>query len=88
MCGISPADVLRIATLNGAQALGVSDRLGSLDPGKLADFFIVKGNPLVDITNTRNVQWVVKSGHLHDPQLLFESVEGKLGPRRAAGAGS
>jgi imidazolonepropionase-like amidohydrolase len=88
MCGISPADVLRIATLNGARALGVSDGLGSLEVGKLADFFVVKGNPLLDITNTRNVRWVVKAGRHYNPITLLKSVEGTLGPRRATGAGS
>jgi Amidohydrolase family len=86
MCGIAPSDVLRIATLNGARALGVSDRLGSLDPGKFADLFIVRGNPLQDIKNTHNVMWVVKSGRLYDSQTLFQSVEGTMGPRHKPGA--
>jgi hypothetical protein len=62
LCGIPEADVLRIATLNGARAFGMSDLLGSLEVGKLADFFVVRGNPLEDIRNTRDVRWVVKSG--------------------------
>jgi imidazolonepropionase-like amidohydrolase len=78
MCGIDAADVLRIATLNGARAFGMSDLLGTLEPGKLADFFVVRGDPLEDIRNTRNVRWVVKSGRLYDPATLLESVEGRL----------
>jgi imidazolonepropionase-like amidohydrolase len=78
MCGIEAADVLRIATLNGARAFGMSDQLGSLEAGKLADFFVVSGDPLEDIRNTRNVRWVVKSGRLYDPVALLESVEGRL----------
>lgn len=88
MCGIPAADVLRIATLNGAKAMGVSDRLGSLEPGKLADFIVVRGNPLEDIRHTRNVRWVVKSGHRYDPQTLFQSVEGTMGPRPTTGGGA
>ena len=80
MCGIPEADVLRIATLNGARAFGMSDLLGSLEPGKLADFFVVRGNPLDDIRNTRNVLRVVKSGAVYDPRALLESVEGRLAP--------
>lgn len=79
MCGIDEADVLRIATINGARAFGLSDRLGSLDAGKLADFFVVEGNPLSDIRNTRNVRHVVKSGQVHDPVALLESIEGRFG---------
>ena len=80
LCGIPEADVLRIATLNGARSLGLSDRLGSLEPGKLADFFVVGGDPLQDIRATRDVRWVVKSGVVYDPEELLASVEGALAP--------
>jgi imidazolonepropionase-like amidohydrolase len=80
MCGIDEADVLRIATLNGAISLGMSDHLGSLEAGKWADFFVIDGDPLVDIRATRDIAWVVKSGQVYDPDELFESVEGALGP--------
>ena len=80
MCGIPAADVLRIATLNGAESLGMSDHLGSLEPGKWADFFVVDGDPLEDIRATRSVAWVVKAGQVYDPQELLSSVEGTLAP--------
>lgn len=80
LCGISEADVLRIATVHGAEALGVGDLLGSLEPGKLADFFVVGGDPLADIRATRDVRWVVKAGTVYDPVALLASVEGRLGP--------
>ncbi|HSM06001.1 MAG TPA: amidohydrolase family protein [Longimicrobiales bacterium] len=86
LCGIPAADVLRIATLNAARAIGLSDRLGSLEPGKLSDFVVVRGNPLEDIRNTRNVVTVVRSGVVHDAAELLRSVEGRMGVPDAARA--
>ncbi|MBT8335123.1 MAG: amidohydrolase family protein, partial [Gemmatimonadetes bacterium] len=85
LCGIPESDVLRIATLNGARALGMSDHLGSLEPGKWADLFVVDGDPLADIRVTRDVRWVVKSGAIYDAAALLESIEGAL---TAPGAGN
>ncbi len=78
--GIKPVDALRMATINGARALGVSDRLGSIEAGKLADLFVIKGDPLQDIRRTRSVHLVVKGGRLYRSQELLKSVEGKMGP--------
>lgn len=79
--GIPNADVLRIATVNGAEALRMSDKLGSIAVGKLGDLFVVTGNPLVDITNTRNIQWVIKGGVKFNSAELLKSAEGKMGPK-------
>jgi adenine deaminase len=79
--GIPPADVLKAATINGARALGVADRLGTIEAGKLADLFVVRGNPLEDITSARNIEWVVKDGRVFHPGELLEQVVGKIGPR-------
>ena len=53
--GIPNAEVLKIATLNSAKAIRMSDQLGSIEVGKWADLFIIKGNPIRDIRNTRTV---------------------------------
>ena len=84
LAGIPPAAALRIATINGARAMGVSDKLGTIEVGKLADLFVIAGNPLVDIRNTRKVQIVMKSGFIYDPTDLLARAEGKIGfsPRR------
>jgi hypothetical protein len=80
LAGIPPAAALKIATINGARALGMSDKLGTLEVGKLADLFVIEGNPLADIKNTRHVQLVMKSGVVYDPKALLAQAEGKIGP--------
>lgn len=83
LSGLPPAAALRIGTINGARALGLGDRLGTLETGKFADLFVVRGNPLDDIRNTHKVRVVVKAGVVYDPGKLLESVRGKMGPRSA-----
>ena len=70
LSGIPAHDVLRMATINAARALGVDDVLGSLEEGKLADLVIVCGDPIRDIRNTRHVRTVVKNGVVFDPRAL------------------
>ena len=77
---IPPASVLKAATINGARALGVVDRLCSIEPGKLADIFIVRGNPLDDIKVARDISLVIKDGVVYDSAELLQSAEGKIGP--------
>jgi imidazolonepropionase-like amidohydrolase len=84
LAGIPPAAALKIGTINGARAMNVASKLGTLEPGKLADLFIVQGNPLQDIRTTRNVRWVMKGGTLYDAAELIASVKGKMGPASAA----
>ena len=79
--GLPPIAVLKAATINGATALGVNDRLGSIETGKLGDLLVVKGNPLDDIKAARDIRIVVKEGVAHDPEALLRSAEGKIGPR-------
>ncbi len=79
--GIPPANVLKAATINGARALGVDKRLGTIETGKLADLIVVRGNPLEDITTARNVELVIKDGQVYRPGELLDGVVGKIGPR-------
>ncbi len=79
--GIPNAEVLKIATLNSAKAIKMSDQLGSIEIGKWADLFIIKGNPLKDIRNTRSVHTVIKSGHVYQSSKLLKKAEGQLGPK-------
>ncbi|MBV9506306.1 MAG: PD40 domain-containing protein [Acidobacteriia bacterium] len=67
---IPTAEVLRLATLGAAETEGASADLGTLDPGKLADFLLLDGNPLEDINNTMKIWRVVKSGNVFDPGTM------------------
>ena len=81
--GIPEAAALRIATINGARAVGMSDRLGTVEVGKWADLFVVRGNPLDDIRNARTVEWVMARGELHRAEALREAARGVVGPEGA-----
>jgi imidazolonepropionase-like amidohydrolase len=78
--GLPPLAALKAATINGARAIGIGDRLGSIEPGKLADLYIVNGNPLEHIEDTHHGRLIMKSGEIYDPATLFGAVEGKIGP--------
>ncbi len=78
--GIPPAAVLKAATINGARALDIDDRVGSIEPGKLADLYVVRGNPLDDIKVARDIRFVIRDGIAYDPAELLQSAEGKIGP--------
>ena len=60
--GMSPMKAIQSATLTAAQLLRIDDRLGTLEPKKLADVIAVKGNPLSDIKAMHNVVFVMKEG--------------------------
>ncbi|MDX1647286.1 MAG: amidohydrolase family protein, partial [Longimicrobiales bacterium] len=65
-------EALRIATVMGADAIGLDRDLGSLEPGKLADLVVLDANPLDDLRNTNTVRWVMKNGRLYDAATLAE----------------
>ncbi len=68
--GISPLDAIRIGTLNAAIFLGKERELGSIEEGKLADMVLLNANPLDDISNTQNVDRVIKAGLIVDRGTL------------------
>lgn len=84
LAGIPPAAALKMATINAARAMRMGDELGTIEPSKLADLAIVRGNPLQDIRNTHNVQRVMVRGQIYDARALLESVKGRMGPAGAA----
>ncbi len=69
--GLEPWRALQTATLLPASAFGVQKDLGTLEAGKLADLAIVKGDPLKDIKDAANVQFVMKDGKLYSVAELM-----------------
>ncbi len=68
-CGISQANALESATRIAAEALGLGDQLGTLEPGKAADLIVVDGDPLRDVGLLRDathIVWVLKGGSIVD----------------------
>ncbi|HYY98880.1 MAG TPA: amidohydrolase family protein [Pyrinomonadaceae bacterium] len=70
--GLTPLEALRCATLYGAQYLGLDGDVGSIEPGKLADFAIMDKNPLEDIRNSESVSRVMINGVLYDTSNMDE----------------
>jgi hypothetical protein len=62
--GIPASVVLRMATHDAAQWLGILDEVGTLEPGKQADFVILSSDPLENIQNTRTIVGVVQAGRI------------------------
>ncbi|MCH7920739.1 MAG: amidohydrolase family protein [Planctomycetes bacterium] len=60
--GVTPIDAIRTQTLNAAELLGWSDRVGTVEPGRFADLIAVDGDPLADITELERVTFVMKGG--------------------------
>ena len=79
--GFTPLEAIRIATANGAQFLGDSDRVGTLAAGKQADLVVIKGDPSQKIEDIENIEIVFKDGIGYDSAKLIESVRGQVGTR-------
>jgi len=63
--GMAPLRAISAATRINARILGKADQLGTVEPGKLADIIVVKGNPLFDIQALAQVEVVVKGGRIY-----------------------
>jgi imidazolonepropionase-like amidohydrolase len=69
--GIPPLAVLEMATRNGAEALGILDQVGTVEPGKQADLVLLDADPSANISNSRRIAWVMRAGRLWKPAELL-----------------
>ena len=72
--GISPTEVLKIATWNGAKYAQVLERTGSITVGKDADLVLIDGDPSVRISDIRRISLVMKSGAIHFPADIYTAL--------------
>jgi Tol biopolymer transport system component/imidazolonepropionase-like amidohydrolase len=70
--GMTPWQALCSATMHGAESIGLEKQIGSLEPGKLADLLVLNRNPLDDIRNSQDLEYVVKNGVLYSADTLDE----------------
>lgn len=63
--GMTPATAIEAATVNAADLLGLSDEVGTLEPGKRADVIAVAGDPLTDVTTLKTVAFVMRDGRIY-----------------------
>lgn len=77
-CGFTAEEAIVAATRDTANALGVGSRLGTLEPGKLADFIVIDGDPLANIgilTSKSAIAMVVKEGRVEVNRLAADAIE-------------
>lgn len=70
--GMNNHDALKVATINGANYIGMGNHIGSLEPGKLADLIVIDGNPLENIYDTEFVEYTMINGRLYDASTMNE----------------
>lgn len=72
--GMTPPEVLRIATLDCAEHLGLGHSHGSIERGKSASFILLEGDPTSDISAVRNIRAVVKDGDVYFPSEIYTQL--------------
>ena len=66
LCGLTPAQAIGCATADGARSMGLQDRMGTVEAGKLANFVVLAEDPTEGVDRLRSILCVVKRGRRHD----------------------
>jgi imidazolonepropionase-like amidohydrolase len=72
--GFTPMEAIQAATIVPARAMGLDKELGTVEKGKRGDLILINGNPLDDIHNTRNVEYVITNGTMYHTAEMWQSV--------------
>lgn len=72
--GFTPMEAIQAATIVPARAMNVDKELGTVEKGKRGDLILINGDPLQDIHNTRNVEYVITNGTMYHTAELWQSV--------------
>jgi len=68
--GFTPWEAIRAGTIDGARYIGMDKDIGSIEAGKLADLFVVDGNPLQNLRQSENVVYTMINGRLYDAKTM------------------
>ena len=72
--GFTPMEAIQAATIVPARAMGIERETGTVKKGKRGDLILINGDPLADIHNTRNVEYVITNGTMYHTAELWQSV--------------
>ncbi len=72
--GFTPMEAIQAATIVPARVMGFDKETGTIEKGKRADMILINGNPLDDIHNTRNVEYVITNGTMYNSAELWRSA--------------
>lgn len=72
--GFTPLEAIQSATTVPAHVMGLDKELGTIETGKRADLILINGDPLQDVHNTRNVEYVITNGTMYHTAELWQSV--------------
>jgi imidazolonepropionase-like amidohydrolase len=72
--GFTPLEAIQAATIVPARVMGLDKELGTIEKGKRADLILLTADPLADIHNTRNVEYVISNGAMYHTAELWQSV--------------